>query len=211
MPSWCYPPAERLVGQAVLFGDGGGVGEPVRGSSGDLVCTHGRILQDDGAYQADGGGPQRRQLVNERDAYAQQAQLDDPLQYPRAENHGILQRGGREDLIHDDDAASRGSVQDLVNPGQVVLQLSPEILQVLACLKVREHPVEQEQLRLAARYWAADAGQVVQLAERPGKGRLAALVGTRDHKDPLRVLEVEIVAHHWPLLRDQLAGQGQVK
>src|SRR6266568_9413939 len=57
MPSWCYPPAERLVGQPVLFGDGGGVGEPVSGPSGDLVCPHGRIFRDDGAGQADGGRP----------------------------------------------------------------------------------------------------------------------------------------------------------
>src|SRR6266536_3249881 len=77
--------------------------------------------------------------------------------------------------------------------------------------EVREDAVGQEQGRLEARDGAAQAGQVMQLAEHPREGGLAALIGAGHHQDALRPLQREVVAHHRCALADELVGQGDVE
>ena len=54
------------------------------------------------------------------------------------------------------------------------------------------------------------AGQIVELAEGPGEGGLAALVGPGDDEDPLPALQVEVVATTG-CFGDELARQGQIE
>ena len=71
---------------------------------------------------------------------------------------------------------------------QVVFQLPAHLGQVLLPLEMGEQAVGQEQPGGAARDRAADAGQVVELAEGPGEGGLASLVGPGHDEDALAVL-----------------------
>jgi hypothetical protein len=142
---------------------------------------------------------------------AQQVQVDDPPQQAGAEVDRAAQGGRGERLVHHKHAVAGRALEDRVQPEQVVVQLSAAPLRVLLAFEVGEQPVEQEQPRRAARHRAAQAGQVVQLAERARERGLAALVGASHHHDAFRVVEAEVVAHHWRALADQLAGQRQVE
>src|ERR1022692_1530772 len=94
---------------------------------------------------------------------------------------------------------------------EVVLHLAAEILEVLALLEMGEHLVEQEQLRLAARYRAADAGQVVHLADSPGESCLTALIRAGYDEDAFRVVQAEVIADYRPVLRKQNVGQRNIE
>ena len=83
--------------------------------------------------------------------------------------------------------------------------------EVLFPLEMGEEAVEEEQPGGAARNRAADAGEVVKLAECPGEGGLPALVGPGDDGDALAALQPEIVGDHRGALCDELAGQRQVE
>src|ERR1700748_1506604 len=74
-----------------------------------------------------------------------------------------------------------------------------------------EQAVGQEQPGGTARYRAADAGQVMELAEGPGKGGLASLVRPGHDEDALLSFRPAVLCAHWFALRDELAGQGQVE
>ena len=94
---------------------------------------------------------------------------------------------------------------------QVVLQLPAHLGEVLLPLEMGEEAVEEEQAGGAARDRAADAGQVVELAEGPGEGGLAALVGAGHDEDALAALQAEVVSDHRLARRDELVRQGQVE
>ena len=51
----------------------------------------------------------------------------------------------------------------------------------------------------------------MKLSEGAGKGRLAALVRSRDDKDSLFLLEVEVIADDGGLCRKQLVGKRYIK
>src|SRR5580704_8503026 len=74
-----------------------------------------------------------------------------------------------------------------------------------------EQAVEQGYASRTARYRAADAGEVVKLAEGPGEGRLASLVGPGHDEDALAARQAEVVGDHRLPPRHELAGQGQVE
>ena len=74
-----------------------------------------------------------------------------------------------------------------------------------------EEAVEEEQPGGAARDRAADAGQVVELAEGPGKGGLASLVGAGHDEDALATLQAELVGDYRLALRDELLARARSK
>ena len=98
-----------------------------------------------------------------------------------------------------------------MDPGQVVLQLAAEILEVLAPLEMSEHLVEQQQLRIAAGHQAPDAGEIVHLADSPGEGGLAALIGAGHDKNAFGAAQVEVVEDDRPVPRRQDVGQRDVE
>jgi len=69
----------------------------------------------------------------------------------------------------------------------------------------------QYRLAAAAVSSASAAGQVVKLAEGPGKGGLPALVGSGDDEDPLGPGQGELVGDHRLALGHELVRQGQVE
>ena len=107
-----------------------------------------------------------------------------------------LQRGGGENLIHDDDAVRRGAVEDLVNPDEIVLEFAAEIVDVFFSLEMREELVEEKELRSRAGDGTAQAREIMQLAEGAGEGRLATLVRTRHDDHALPAAEVKVVANN---------------
>ena len=203
--------SQPLVGQAVFLGQGQRVGQAVGWLPDHLVGAFGRVVRDDRAHHADHLLAERGQLVHEGDVDAQGVEPHDLRQQLRAQEAGIVQGGGGEDLVQHHDAAAGGRAQDLADPHQVVFQLPAQRGQVLLPLEMGEQPVGQEQPGGAARHRAADAGQVVELAEGPGEGGLASLVGAGHHEDALASFQMEVVGDHGPAPRDELAGQGQVE
>ncbi len=79
----------------------------------------------------DGGLVEAGQLVDEGDADPQRPALDEPGQDLAAEVDRVRHRGRCEDLVHYDQAVAGGLVEDGLDPGQVVLELAGEPVQVL--------------------------------------------------------------------------------
>ena len=98
------------------------------------------------------------------------------------------------------------AAEDLVDPDQVVFELAPQGREVLLVLEVGEDLIGKEESR-AAKERAGRAGEMMQLAEHPGEGRLPALVRTRHDDDPLRIDEVERVAHDVRPIEHELAAK----
>ncbi len=98
----------------------------------------------------------------------------------------VLERRRREDLVHDDEAVRRRLIEYLVDPNQIVLQLAAEIRDVLFPFEVREEAVKEKEPSFRARNRAAQAGQIMQLAEHARERRLAALVRAGNDEDALR-------------------------
>ncbi|MBN9547597.1 MAG: hypothetical protein J0H31_01605, partial [Alphaproteobacteria bacterium] len=73
------------------------------------------------------------------------------------------------------------------------------------------HYVGQEKLGFPPGNRAPQPRQEMQLAEHPGKRRLASLVRPGHHDHPFRTVEVEIVAYDALLFADKLGRQSQVE
>ncbi len=93
---------------------------------------------------------------------------------------------------------------------QVVLEFAAQIDEVFFPFEVGEQLVEEKELGAPCRDRQPQAGQIMDLAEKTGKGGLAALVRAGDHQDALRPGEPEIVGHRHDARWQQPAGQGQV-
>ena len=101
-------------------------------------------------------------------------------------------------------------VEDVLDADQLILQLAPQVRDLLLLLKVREDLIAEEEARFPSRYRTPQAAEVMELAEGPGKGGLAALVRTGDDEDALVLLQKEVVADDRFLHGHELAGQGDI-
>ncbi len=63
-----------------------------------------------------------------------------------------------------------------MNSYHVILQFAPKVFDGFLLLEMREEPVEKKQSSPPARNGTAQAGQIVQLPERAGKGCFSALI-----------------------------------
>ena len=103
------------------------------------------------------------------------------------------------------------SLEYLVHPNQIVLQLAAEIRDVLLPFEVREEAVKEEEPSFRAWDWATQTGQIMHLPEHPGERRLAALVGAGNDEDALRAGQKEIVGHYGSPFADELAREREVE
>lgn len=88
---------------------------------------------------------------------------------------------------------------------QVVIQFSPEVINIFAFLKMRKNSVCQKELCLPGRDINAQQGKKMQLPYHAGKGGFPALVGARYDENTFMLLEAEIIADNLLLfLKDDL-------
>src|SRR5262249_40556591 len=185
--------------------------EPVGGPPHDLEGSQCRIFRDDRADHGDSLCAKRCQFVDECDPNAQQIEVENLFHHGSTQENLVLERRGGENFVHNDDGLRRRLLQNGANPYQVVLELAAEIFNFLLTLEMGEEVVEEEELRISARHRAADAGEVMQLAEGASEGCFAALVRTADDDDPLLASQEEIIADDRGVGVDELFGQRQIE
>src|SRR6202023_2963508 len=149
------------------------MGESVGRSPEDFLRSRCGIFRNYRADHADRFFTQRSQLVQERYANTQQIQFDDSLQNFFAQINRVSQSGGGKTLIHNDNAPRGSLSENIVNPNKIVLKFASKIFDVFLSFEMRKELVEQEKLCCSTRDWTTDAGQKMQLPERPGEGRFA--------------------------------------
>ena len=205
------PVPEPRVGEVVFLGDRHRVGQSVGGLPDDLVSALGRVVRHDRAHHRDDLLAQRGKLVHEGDVDAQRTEPHYFGEQLGTQEADIVQGRGGERLVQDDDAGRRGRPQDPPDPDQVIFELPGHRGEVFLPLEMREEAVGRNRRAAAARDQAADGAQVVELAEGPGEGGLAALVGAGHHDDVLGGVQAEVVRDYGLAPGDELARQGKVE
>ena len=93
---------------------------------------------------------------------------------------------------------------------QVVMELAAQVVDVLLLLEVREHAIEEKEPRALGGDGTAERRQIMQLAERAGEGRLAALVRSGHDDDALAATENIVVGDDLLPGVDELPSQREI-
>ena len=99
-------------------------------------------------------------------------------------------------------------VENCVDSEQIILKFSTKIGDVFFLFKMSKEPVEKEELGIPTRDQTPDARQIMQLSEGASKSCFAALLGTRNDKDPFLVLQMEVIANHGCALPNKVYRPG---
>ena len=83
-----------------------------------------------------------------------------------------------------------------MNSDKIIFELAVAVFGAFFFLKMGEHSVAEEKFGRRAGNRAAKAGEIVELTESAGEGRLASLVWTGDDEDSLRALKMKIVGDY---------------
>src|SRR5471030_2882244 len=200
-----------IIGQAIKLCDRYRIGPAISGPSSHAEGSRSRVFGLDFAHHAHGPIVEMSELFDEGHANAQAIAFQYVADDFPAQEQCVGQRRRTEYFVHDDDASRRGVREDLMDPHQVVLELASQVFRILFALEVREQLVAQKKLGVPAWYGTTYLRQIVQLAERAGKGRFSAVVGTRYDNQAFFAIEMAIVTDHMRLFDSELVRERQIK